>query len=283
MITYPDFSSATPLSSLVLRAGSGRSPQQSGPRGTPRKAPGWMPDKKKLALGGFLLLLVLLFFAFNLDQYLRVSVLKQFKETFLALYQEHTFQVLGGFFLAYVAVTALSLPGSLVLALAAGALLGFWGGLVLTSFANSIGATLACIVARYLFRDWARRKLSAWMHKMDSGVRWEGAFYLFTMHLNPVIPFFLINVGMALTSMRIVTFYWVSQVSMLPIAAVIVNAGRQLGEISSTRDIFSAELIISFLILAIFPLAMKRIVTRIRIKLGKGTISPFPESDSGTE
>jgi len=280
---FTDSARATPLSSLVLRARADRSPEQSEPRGTPRNIPRWMPDKKKLALGGFLLLLVLLFFLFSLDQYLRVSVLKEFRETFLALYQEHTFAVLGGFFLVYVAVTALSLPGSLVLALAAGALLGFWGGLVLTSFASSIGATLACVVARYLFRDWARRKLSAWLHKMDSGVRWEGAFYLFTMHLNPAIPFFLINVGMALTSMRIVTFYWVSQLSMLPIAVVIVNAGRQLGEIGSTRDIFSADLIISFLILAIFPLAVKRIVTRIRIKLGKGTIAPFPESDAETE
>ncbi|MEF8824683.1 MAG: VTT domain-containing protein [Desulfohalobiaceae bacterium] len=240
-----------------------------------------MPDKKKLALGGFLLLLVVLFFAFNLDQYLRVSVLKELRETFLALYQEHTFPVLGGFFLLYVAVTALSLPGSLVLALATGALFGFWGGLVLTSFASAIGATLACILARYLFRDWARQKLSSWLYKMDSGVRWEGAFYLLTMHLNPAVPFFLINVGMALTSMRIVTFYWVSQVSMLPMAAVVVNAGRQLGEISSTRDIFSADLIISFLILAIFPLAVKKIVTLIRTKLGKGRITPFPESGSG--
>lgn len=228
-------------------------------------------------------MLVLLFFALSLDQYLRVSVLKEFRETFLALYQEHTFPVLGGFFLVYVAVTTLSLPGSLVLALAAGALLGFWGGLVLTSLASSIGGTLACVVARYLFRDWARRKMDAWLDKIDSGIRQEGAFYLLTMHLNPAIPFFLINVGMALTSMRIVTFYWISQVGVLPIAAVVVNAGRQLGEISSTRDIFSWDLIISFAILAIFPLAVKRIVNLIRIKLGKKAISPFPDSDSGRE
>ena len=239
-----------------------------------------MPAKKKLALGGFILLLVILFFAFNLSEYLRVSFLKEFKETFLALYQEHTVLLLGGFFLLYVAVTALSLPGSLVMALAAGALFGFWGGLALTSFASSIGGTLACVVARYLFRDWARQKLGVWLHKLDSGIRREGAFYLFTMHLNLAIPFVLINVGMALTSMRIVTFYWVSQVSMLPIAAVIVNAGRQLGEISSTSNLFSTDLIISFVILAIFPLAMKKLVNLIRIKLGKGAITPFPETDS---
>ena len=243
-----------------------------------------LPEKKKIALVGFILLLIVLFFVFNLDQYMRLSFLKESRETFRILYEQHTALVLGGFFLLYVGVTALSLPGAAVMTLAAGALFGFWMGLVLVSFASTTGGTLACIVARYLFRDWAREKLGTWLHKINSGIEREGSFYLFTLRLIPVVPFFLINLGMALTNMRMITFYWVSQVGMLPGTAVYINAGKQLGEISSTSDIFSADLIISFVILGIFPLAVKKIVNLIRTKLGKGAITPDkePGGDSGT-
>jgi len=240
-----------------------------------------MPEKKKIVLVGCILLLVGLFFAFNLDQYMRLSFLKESRETFRALYAQHTVLVLGGFFLLYVGVTALSLPGAAVMTLAAGALFGFWAGLVLISFASTLGGTLACIVARYLFRGWAREKLGAWLNRIDSGIRREGAFYLLTLRLIPVVPFFLINLGMALTSMRLLTFYWISQVGMLPGTAVYINAGKQLGEISSTSDIFSADLILSFLILGIFPLAVKKVVNLIRAKLGKGAITPDGEPGAG--
>ena len=236
-----------------------------------------IPEKKKIFLVGFILVLVVLFFAFNLDQYMRLSFLKESREAFRALYAQHTVLVLGGFFLIYVGVTALSLPGAAVMTLAAGALFGFWTGLVLTSFASTMGGTLACIVARYLFRDWAREKLGSWLDRIDSGIRREGSFYLLTLRLIPVVPFFLINLGMALTSMRMVTFYWISQVGMLPGTAVYINAGKQLGEISSTSDIFSADLILSFVILGIFPLAVKKTVNLIRTKLGKGALTPEGE------
>ena len=241
-----------------------------------------MPEKKKIALVGFILLLIILFFVFDLNQYMRLSFLKESRETFRILYEQHTALVLGGFFLLYVGVTALSLPGAAVMTLAAGALFGFWMGLVLVSFASTTGGTLACIVARYLFRDWAREKLGTWLHKINSGIEREGSFYLFTLRLIPVVPFFLINLGMALTNMRMITFYWVSQVGMLPGTAVYINAGKQLGEISSTSDIFSADLIISFVILGIFPLAVKKIVNLIRTKLGKGAITPDKEPGGGS-
>jgi len=241
-----------------------------------------LPEKKKIALVGFILLLIILFFVFDLNQYMRLSFLKESRETFRILYEQHTALVLGGFFLLYVGVTALSLPGAAVMTLAAGALFGFWMGLVLVSFASTTGGTLACIVARYLFRDWAREKLGTWLHKINSGIEREGSFYLFTLRLIPVVPFFLINLGMALTNMRMITFYWVSQVGMLPGTAVYINAGKQLGEISSTSDIFSADLIISFVILGIFPLAVKKIVNLIRTKLGKGAITPDKEPGGGS-
>jgi uncharacterized membrane protein YdjX (TVP38/TMEM64 family) len=153
--------------------------------------------------------------------------------------------------------------------LAGGALFGFWIGLVIVSFASSIGATLACAVARYLFRDWTKEKMGAWYHKINAGIKKEGAFYLFTLRLIPAVPFFAINLGMALTGMRLWTFYWVSQVGMLAGTAVYINAGNQLGQIRKMGDILSPWLIISFVILGIFPLAVKKIVNFVRAKIGK--------------
>ena len=233
-----------------------------------------LPDYKKIALAGIILLVIVVFFALGLDRYLSLSFLKESRSMLETVYNQHTFLVLGGFFLVYILVTALSLPGAAVMTLAGGAFFGFWAGLLLVSFASTIGATLACLVARYLFRDWAQAKLQNWFDRINSGIRREGAFYLFTMRLIPAIPFFVINLGMALTNMRLTTFYWVSQLGMLPGTAVYINAGKQLGEISSVGDILSFDLIISFVILGVFPLAVKKIMNYIREKTGKGRIKP---------
>jgi len=240
-----------------------------------------LPNVKKLTLIAGIVLLVILFFAFDLQQYLTLAYLKQSRATFQALYAEQTVAVILGFFLLYILVVAVNLPGAAVMTLAAGALFGFWVGLVVVSFASSIGATLACLVARYLFRDWAQARLGSWFEKINAGIQKEGAFYLFTMRLIPAIPFFAINLGMALTSMRLLTFYWVSQLGMLAGTAVYVNAGKQLGEISKLSDILSFDLIVSFAILGIFPLAVKKIVNFIRAKIGKGTIKPGEEVPGG--
>ncbi|MGM0540284.1 MAG: TVP38/TMEM64 family protein [Thermodesulfobacteriota bacterium] len=236
-----------------------------------------LPDYKKLALVGVIALLVILFFVFGLHKYLTLSYVQQSRETFQALYAEHTVLVLLSFFIFYIVVVAVNLPGAAVMSLAAGALFGFWVGLFLVSFASSIGATLACMVARYLLRDWTQAKLGSWYDKVNAGIEKEGAFYLFTMRLIPAIPFFVINLGMALTNMRLFTFYWVSQVGMLAGTAVYVNAGRQLGQISKMSDILSPGLIISFVILGIFPLAVKKIVNFIRARTGHGQIKPEEE------
>ena len=236
-----------------------------------------MPDPKKIILAAVIAGAIILFFVFDLGQYLNLEYLRQSRESFQELYADNRVMVLGGFFLIYIIVTALSLPGAAVMTLAAGALFGFWTGLVIVSFASSIGATLACAVARYLFRDWTRDKLGKWYHKINSGIEREGAFYLFTMRLIPAIPFFAINLGMALTGMRLWTFYWVSQLGMLAGTAVFVNAGNQLGQISKMGDILSPGLIISFVILGIFPLAVKKTVNLIRKTTGKGEIEADPE------
>jgi uncharacterized membrane protein YdjX (TVP38/TMEM64 family) len=163
-------------------------------------------------------------------------------------------------FLVYVAVTALSLPGAAVLTLAGGGLFGFLVGLVVVSFASSIGATLACLVSRFLLREWVQNKFGDKLHSINKGIEEEGAFYLFSLRLVPIFPFFVINLVMGLTSMRLVTFYWVSQLGMLAGTMVYVNAGKELAKIESLSGILSPGLIISFVILGLFPLTVKKLL-----------------------
>jgi len=233
-----------------------------------------IPDTKKLAVIGVIVVIVVLFFVLDLQQYMNLAYIKESRENFQALLAQHPVLVTGAFFIVYIVVTALSLPGAAVMTLAGGALFGFWTGLVIVSFASSIGATLACAVARYLFRDWTKQKMGAWYDKINAGIKKEGAFYLFTLRLIPAVPFFAINLGMALTEMRLWTFYWVSQVGMLAGTAVFINAGNQLGQISKMGDILSPSLIISFVILGIFPLAVKKTVNFVRAKTGKAKVDP---------
>ena len=233
-----------------------------------------IPDTKKLVIVGIIAVIILLFFALDIQQYLNLSYIKESRENFQALLADHPILVTGAFFIIYVGVTALSLPGAAVMTLAGGALFGFWAGVVLVSFASSIGATLACAVARYLFRDWTQNKLGTWYDKINAGIQKEGAFYLFTLRLIPAVPFFVINLGMALTEMRLWTFYWVSQVGMLAGTAVYINAGNQLGQIGKMGDILSPQVILSFVILGIFPLAIKKIVNLVRAKTGKIKVDP---------
>ncbi|MFP4072052.1 MAG: TVP38/TMEM64 family protein [Desulfovibrionales bacterium] len=212
---------------------------------------------------------IVLFFALDLDRYLTLAYLKQTREQFQTLYASHTPVVLGAFFLIYVVATALSLPGAAVLTLAAGALFGFWTGLVLVSFASTIGATLAFVLARFLLRDWVQHKFGKKLEKINTGVEREGSFYLFTLRLVPVFPFWLINLAMALTPIKTWTFYWISQVGMLPGTAVYVNAGKQLGEIDTLGGILSWNIILSFALLGIFPLAVKKLMALYRRRTGK--------------
>lgn len=164
------------------------------------------------------------------------------------------------FFLIYVAVTALSLPGAAVMTLAAGALFGLWWGLLLVSFASSLGATLAFLVARYLLRDTVQQRFGERLQAINDGIAKDGAFYLFTLRLVPVFPFFLINLLMGLTVIRTTTFYWVSQLGMLLGTLVFVNAGTQLAQLSSLSGILSPPLLVSFALLGVFPLLAKKAV-----------------------
>jgi len=164
----------------------------------------------------------------------------------------------------YVLATSLSLPGAVVLTIAGGTLFGLVTGTVVVSFASTLGATLACVVSRYLLRDWVEEKFSDKIGKINEGIKQEGAFYLFTLRLIPVFPFWLINLLMGVTKMPLGTFSWISQIGMLPATVVYVNAGKELAKVDSLKGILSPKLLVSFALLGIFPLAAKRIITLYR-------------------
>jgi uncharacterized membrane protein YdjX (TVP38/TMEM64 family) len=158
----------------------------------------------------------------------------------------------------YVLVAALALPGAVVMTLAGGALLGLFVGTLVVSFASSIGATMACLFSRFLLRDWVQSRFGDKLESVNRGIQREGAFYLFTLRLIPIFPFFIINLVMGLTRMPLFRYYWVSQLGMFPATLVYVNAGKELGKIESVAGILSPSLLISFAILGLFPIGVKK-------------------------
>ncbi len=230
---------------------------------------------KKIVLLALIGAAIFSFFYFDLNSYLTLSGLKAELDAFKATINAQPWLSGAIFFALYVLATALSLPGAAILTLAAGALFGLATGLLIVSFASSIGATLAFLVARFILRDTVRSRFKEKFKKIDAGVEKQGAFYLFTLRLVPVFPFFLINLLMGLTSIRTWTFYWVSQVGMLAGTIVYVNAGTQLAQVDSVSGILSAELIISFVLLGIFPWIAKGIVALVnRRRVYKGYTKP---------
>ncbi|GAB6058987.1 TVP38/TMEM64 family protein [Desulfonatronum parangueonense] len=224
---------------------------------------------QKIVLVLAVLSLVGAFFLFDLGQYLSLEFIKQSQQRFQTLYADKTFSVIAVYMGIYILATSLSLPGAAVLTLAGGALFGLWVGTLIVSFASTIGATLACLVSRFVLRDWVQRRFGHKMETINKGVEREGSFYLFTLRLVPIFPFWMINLVMGLTRMKLWTFFWVSQVGMLPGTLVYVNAGRELGRIESTGDILSPGLILSFVLLGLFPLATKKIMAWYRVRRDK--------------
>ena len=218
----------------------------------------------RIALIAIIIIAIVAFFAFDLQRFLTLEYLKDRQQAFAGFYSANRLLTIALYFILYVVVTALSLPGAAVMTLAGGALLGFWTALVTVSFASSIGATLAFLASRFLLRDWVQNKFGDKLKAINEGVEREGSFYLFTLRLVPLFPFFVINLVMGLTPMRAAAYYWVSQLGMLPGTAVYVNAGTQLGQIKSAAGILSPGILISFVLLGIFPLIAKRIIEVVK-------------------
>ena len=224
---------------------------------------------QKIAIVAAIVTLAVLFKVFDLGQYLSLSYLKASRDSFAQLYAQHRVLIIAGYMLIYITATALSLPGATVLTLAGGALFGLLAGTVIISFASSIGATLACLVARFVLRDWVQKRFGDKLAAINRGIAEEGAFYLFTLRLIPVFPFFVINLAMGLTRMPLRTFYWVSQLGMLPGTIVYVNAGKELGRIDSLSGILSPSLLVSFAILGLFPITAKKLMSWYRRRSGR--------------
>jgi uncharacterized membrane protein YdjX (TVP38/TMEM64 family) len=215
-------------------------------------------------------LLVLLFiaaiasyFLFDLGNILTLDNFKAQQADIIAAKNANPALYVAGFFLLYVAITGLSIPGAAIMSLVAGALFGLLLGTVIVSFASTIGATLAFLSSRYLLRDWVQGKFGGRLRAIDEGLEKDGAFYLFTLRLIPVFPFFVINLLMGLTRIKTVTFFWVSQLGMLAATIVFVNAGTQISQIKSTAGLLSPTLIGSFVLLAMFPWVAKALIALI--------------------
>lgn len=166
------------------------------------------------------------------------------------------------FFSLYVAVSALSIPGAAILTLLGGALFALWEGFVLVSFASTLGATLAMLASRYLLRDWVQRRFARQMATVNAGMARDGAGYLFALRLMPLFPFFLVNLLMGLTRITVRRYWWVSQVAMLPATVIFLNAGRELGKVTSPRDILSPGIAFAFTLLGLLPLATRWLFSR---------------------
>jgi pyruvate/2-oxoglutarate dehydrogenase complex dihydrolipoamide dehydrogenase (E3) component/uncharacterized membrane protein YdjX (TVP38/TMEM64 family) len=222
-----------------------------------------MNRKRWILLAG-VALAVVAFFAFDLGRFLDFDTLKAAQGEIEAFRDARPVLATGVFFAVYVAVTGLSLPGATIMTLAGGAVFGLAWGLVLISFASTIGATLAFLIVRFIAREPVQRRYGDRLRAINAGVEREGAFYLFALRLVPIFPFFLINIVMALTPIRAWTFYWVSQLGMLAGTAVYVNAGTRLGQLEGPEGILSPVLIGSFALLGIFPLLARRVLGWLR-------------------
>ncbi len=218
---------------------------------------------KKIGLIGIIAAIAILFFHFDLGQYLTLEYIKTQQAQIDQFYTENRTLTIVGYFLIYVVVTAASLPGAAILTLAGGAIFGLLTGLIIVSFASSIGASMAFLVSRYLFQESIQEKFGSSLKSINNGIAKDGAFYLFALRLVPAFPFFVINLVMGLTPIKLKTFYWVSQAGMLAGTIVYVNAGTQLAQIESASGILSPELIFSFVLLALLPFVGKRIVSII--------------------
>jgi pyruvate/2-oxoglutarate dehydrogenase complex dihydrolipoamide dehydrogenase (E3) component/uncharacterized membrane protein YdjX (TVP38/TMEM64 family) len=215
------------------------------------------------ALLAVIVILTASFFIFDFHRYLTLETLKAQQADFEFYRNNNPGLAVAIYMLIYIAVTGLSLPGATLLTLAGGALFGLFWGTLIVSFASTIGATLAFLSARFLFRDLVKSRFADRLDVINKGVARDGALYLFTLRLVPLFPFFVINLAMGLTNLKLQTFYWVSQVGMLAGTVVYVNAGTQLAKLESIAGILSPGLIGSFALLGIFPLLASKVVEAI--------------------
>ena len=221
-------------------------------------------NKKKLVALAAVIVLISFWYAFDLGQYFTLESAKTQQVELQDTISANPIVSTVVYFVLYVIVTALSLPGAAIMTLLGAALFGFWWSLIIVSFASTLGATLAFLFSRFILRDWVQAKFGHRLNTINRGIEREGSFYLFTLRLIPVFPFFLINLLMGLTPIKTRTFYLVSQAGMLAGTAVYINAGTQLGQINTLSGIISPPVLISLVLLGIFPLLTKTVMNIIQ-------------------
>ncbi len=223
-----------------------------------------MNTKGKVALVMLVVALIATFFLLDGGSYLNLGYLQQVRSEFVSYVETNPIVSSVSYFGIYVLVTALSVPGALVMTLAGGAVFGLPWGLLLVSFASTIGATLAMLVSRTLLRDWVQVRFKTQLVTVNEGLANDGGFYLFSLRMVPLLPFFMVNLVMGLTRISLWQFYWVSQVGMLAATFVFVFAGTQLAAIESLSGILSPGLIVALSLLGLFPLLAKKSMNWLR-------------------
>ena len=221
-------------------------------------------NSRKIVLLAALVGLIALFFAFDVGRFFSLAFIKEQQSAFAALYEQRPVMVTAVFVAIYVLITALSLPGAAIMTLAGGASFGLVWGTIVVSFASTLGATLAMLAARYLLRDSIESRFGQKLAEVNKGIEKEGALYLFTLRLVPLIPFFALNLLMGLTKMKTWTFFWVSQVGMFAGTVAYVNAGTEIAKITSLRSILSPGLLGSFVLLGLLPLVIKKVLDYVK-------------------
>lgn len=212
----------------------------------------------------FFLLSIMAGFFFDIGQYLSFETIKEQHEKLILLIESNFIFYFILFFFIYIIVTAFALPFAAIKTVLAGALFGLIPGVILTSFASSIGSTLCFLMSRFVLRDFVQNKYSKYLDKINKGIKEDGIYYLFFLRLSPIFPFFIINLVFGLTKMKTMTFYIISQIGMLIGTVVFVNAGVQLSKISSMSDILSFNLILSFILIGLVPLIIKKLIQIIK-------------------
>ncbi len=230
-------------------------------------------DKTKLLVVAAMAAMVVCFYLFDLKTYVSLGFMRDSLDLLQAYYASHRMAAIAAYMAAYMAMAALSLPGATMLTLLGGALFGTLLGTVLVSFASTIGATLAFLVSRFLFREAVQRRFRDKLATINRGVERDGGFYLFTLRLVPIFPFFIINLVMGVTPIPLSRYYAASQIGMLPATLVYVNAGTQLAGLESIQGILSFKLMAAFALLGLFPLAARKAAAMIQTKK---QLAPYP-------
>ena len=226
--------------------------------------------KTKIIIGLLFATLISAFFYFDGPNVINLDALKDQKERLDALYQSYPLTLAAVYFLIYVCVAAFALPAAAIITLAGGAIFGFSTGLILVSFASTIGATVAFLLTRFLFHEAVEAKFGDRLSAVNQGIDKEGALYVFGLRLVPLFPFFVVNSVLALTRLKPTTFYVASQIGMLPGTAVFVYAGTQLAQINELGDVLSPQLLLAFALIGVFPIAAKFFMNWVRDQRTQG-------------